>query len=173
MTVPTRPQVLKAYRCSEKTLGWGTVLKGPLEEDDAVSDFFHPRGRLRIGLLIFLAAGAGPLVSCAREKWWLRLLVTSGFRNCCFRARHGSGECSADSSWGRDVNFLPHYGPQLGPGSIPTSTTRARFQRFPLPFSLIDGRAADFWSPIPSFWWLAGLMTINPAVVLFWKWRRK
>jgi len=46
MTVPTRAQVLKAYGVRENSLEWATVLRGPLEKDAAVNNFFRPSGHV-------------------------------------------------------------------------------------------------------------------------------
>lgn len=172
-TVPSRAQVLKAYGIRENSVEWATVLKGPLEKDDDVNNFLRPSGRMRAGLLIFLAAGALILVfirprevvlAPPRRQVILELLfpgtarpwgvlggVLLGMACYCSSALWPPG-------WARLYSYM-NYG--------------ASFRRFPLPLSIIGGGAAESLSPIPSFWWFVALMTLNAAVVLFWKWRRK
>lgn len=173
MTVPTRVQVLKAYGIREDSFGWATVMSGPLEKDDDVNRFFRPRGRMRAGVLIFLATGALILVfvrprevllAPPRRQIVLELLFPGTAR--IWGTLGGSAllaACYASSAlwppgWTRMYSYM-NYG--------------TSFRRFPLPFSITMGGAPAFLSPIPSFWWLVGLMTLNAGVVLLWKWRRK
>jgi len=173
MTVPTRAQVLKAYGIREDSVGWATVLRGPLEKDDDVNKFFRPRGRMRAGVLIFLATGALILVfmhprevllAPPRRQIVLELLFPGTAR--MWGALGGIvlvAACYASSAlwppgWTRMYSYM-NYG--------------TSFRRFPLPFSVTMGGAPAFLSPIPSFWWLAALLMLNAGVVLLWKWRRK
>jgi tetratricopeptide (TPR) repeat protein len=173
LAVPTRAQVLKAYGIRESGLDWPTVLKGPLEQDDEVNNFFQPSGRLRAGHLIFLAAGAlilvfvrprEVLVSPPKLQWVSELIFPGTARVWgVFGGLLLGAACYASSAlwppgWSRLYSYM-NFGNS--------------FRRFPLPFSITRGQGAEFLSPIPSFWWLAALLTVNAAVVLFWKWRRK
>jgi tetratricopeptide (TPR) repeat protein len=173
MTVPTRAQVLRTYGIRENTIEWVTALKGPLGQDDEVNNFFRPSGRLRAGVLIFLTAGALVLIFIRPREVLLAPSKYQVFLELLFPGTARNWGALGGILLGAACYFSFALWPAAWARPYSYANFGTNFRRFPLPADITGSAVSEFLSPIPPFWWIVGLMTLNAAVVLFWKWRRK